>query len=334
MAVILLIIAAVMLASACKEKESQFVMRGVVLTSQDISTLDWPRMAHENGINTIGTHVVPGQVAEFIGSEAGRRFLAECKKYNINVEHQLHAMNDLLPRELFETDSMMFRMDKNGRRVKQSNLCIHSQRALDTIAANAVKYARLLPATNNRYYFWIDDAQPMCACSYCSQYSDSEQALIVENSIIKALREVDPQALLAHLAYANTLPAPRKVKPDEGVFLEFAPINRKYEKVLSDESPELMQYLKDNLEVFPVETAVVLEYWLDVSMFSRWKKPAVKLPWNKAVFEADIDMYAKIGISNITSFAVYIDDMYAKQYGNDLTFLNEYGMGMKNYVIK
>jgi hypothetical protein len=326
----LLIVGAVLSLSACKEKVF-FEMRGAILGVDDLKTLDWPRLAHENGINTIGTHVTPDQVHEFIRSEAGQKFLADCKKYNIYVEHQLHAMRELLPRDLFDTDSTMFRMNKNGRRTKDCNLCVHSQRALDTVAANTVKYARLLPATNHRYYFWIDDGQPMCACPQCSQYSDSEQALLLENHMIKALRGFDPQAQLAHLSYANTLSAPRKVKPAEGVFLEFAPIGRKYTNVLSDEVPELMRHLRENLEVFPVETAVVLEYWLDVSMFSRWKKPAVKLSWNKAVFDQDIDLYAKLGIRNITSFAVFIDDKYVELYGDDWTFLNEYGMGMKKY---
>jgi nicotinamidase-related amidase len=320
-----------LLTPACKEKAPYFEMRGVVLGVYDMQTLNWPQLAYENGINTIGTHVTPRQVAEFIRTKEGQKFIAECKKYGTHVEHQLHAMSDLLPRDLFVTDSTMFRMNKNGRRVNDCNLCVHSHRALDTVAANAVKYARLLPATNHRYYFWIDDSQPMCACPACSQYSESEQALILENRMIKALREFDPQAQLAHLAYLNTLPAPRRVKPAEGVFLEFAPIDRQYKKLLTNEAPDLLQHLKENLEVFPPETTVVLEYWLDVSMFSRWKRPAVKVPWNKAVFQADIDVYAKLGIRNITSFAVMIDDKYVEMYGNDMIFLNEYGIGMKNY---
>ena len=320
------------IASGCKKNESHFAMRGVVLFSDDLKTLDWARMAHENGINTIGTHINPSQVAEFIQSEAGQKFMADCKKYGIYVEHQLHAMSELLPRNLFAVDSTMFRMDKNGRRVNDWNLCVHSQRALDTVAANALKYARLLPATNHRYYYWIDDVTQMCSCSECAQYSDSEQALIVENRIITALREYDSQAQLAHLAYRQTLPAPRRVKPAEGIFLEFAPIYRKYERQLSADAPKLLQYLKDNLEVFPAETAVVLEYWLDVYMHGNYMTPLVKVPWNRAVFEADIDEYAKLGIRNITTFSAGVDKVYLERYGYDMAFLNEYGLGLKNYV--
>jgi hypothetical protein len=40
--------------------------------------------------------------------------------------------------------------------------------------------------------------------------------------------------------------------------------------------------------VFPAGTAQVLEYWLDVSRFSQWKRPAVRLPWRRDVLEADL----------------------------------------------
>lgn len=337
----------VILFSACaatgrKEFSSRYDMRGVVLTVDDLENVDWVQLAHESGINTIGTHIRPQQVADFMATERGKEFLAQCQKYGIHVEHQLHAMSDLLPRKLFEQDSTMFRMDRRGRRRNDVNLCVHSKAALDTVAARALHYAKLLPSTNHRYYFWIDDNRPMCYCPECSKYSDSEQALIVENRIIRELRKWDPQAQLAHLAYVTTLPAPRKVKPEEGIFLEFAPIYRSYKKPLKDEklgdkdiekNPGKLtnlHYLKENLEVFPVETAVVLEYWLDVSLFSDWKKPAVKLPWDRNVFLEDLKTYAEYGLRDITTFAAYVDDEYVKNYP-DLSFLNEYGEGLGRY---
>ncbi|MDR3093437.1 MAG: DUF4838 domain-containing protein [Bacteroidales bacterium] len=332
-------VAASLMLSGCTEKEPQFQMRGIVVAAHDLETVgNWPEMAHEAGINTIGTHMFPEEVADFIRSEKGKTFLADCEKYGIKVEHQLHSMGQLLPRELFADDSTMFRMNAEGRRVNDCNLCVHSEKALDVVCKNAVHYSRLLPATNHRYYYWIDDGQPMCRCPECSKYSDSEQALILENKIIKALRAFDPEALLAHLAYINTLVPPRQVKPEEGIFLEFAPISRSYDTPLSEQSKgrdgvsneDWMQLIRENLEVFPAETAVVLEYWLDVSMFSRWKKPAVKLPWRKDVFEADLESYARLGICNITSFGVYIDDKYMEAHGDFVKqFLKEYGDGFE-----
>lgn len=324
-----------------KEAQPFFSTRGVILDVNDLSTVEWPRMAKEAGITTVSTHITPKQVAEFVESARGKQFLDECKHYGIEVEHELHAMGDLLPRELFDQDSSMFRMDEHGKRVREYNLCVHSDKALDIVAENAVKYAKILTSTTGRYFYWIDDGVPMCKCPKCKEYSDSDLGLILENRVIKDLREkVDPKASLAHLAYHNTLEAPTKVKPHEGIFLEFAPFHRNLTKSMKDTAAfrpefnithgEYLKYLDDNLKVFPVETAQVLDYWLDVSLFSNWKKPAVKLPWNQQMFLDDIEVYANRGIKNITTFAVYVDSAYVKNYP-DLSFLKEYGEGLKNY---
>ncbi|PPK99405.1 DUF4838 domain-containing protein [Parapedobacter indicus] len=326
-----------------KKEASPFKTRGLVLDVNDLSTVDWPRRAKEAGLTTLATHITPSQVAEFIQSERGQQFLEECKTYGIEVEHELHSMGDLLPRSLFEEDSTMFRMNAEGKRVADYNLCVHSEKAVKTVCDNAVKYAKILAPTTGRYFYWIDDAVPMCRCPECDPYSDSEQALLLENAIVKALREeVDPEAMLAHLAYVNTLEPPVKVKPADGIFLEFAPIYRRWDKPLLDTGAtgwnatqtithgEHLRLLDENLKVFPVETAQVLEYWLDVSLFSGWKKPAVALPWHNQVFLEDIDVYAKRGIQHITSFGVYIDGQYIKDHP-DLTFLDEYGKGLAHY---
>lgn len=318
-----------------------FPTRGLVLNVNDLGTVDWPKIAKEAGLTTLATHITPSQVVEFIQSEKGQQFLKNCKANGIEVEHELHAIGDLLPRELFTQDSTLFRMDENGRRVADYNLCVHSPTALQTVCDNAVKFAHILRPTTGRYFYWIDDGSPMCRCPKCKSFSDSEQALILENAIVQALREqVDPNAMLAHLAYINTLEAPVKVKPADGIFLEFAPIHRRWDKSLLDTSAtgwnssrpithgQYLRYLDDNLNVFPAETAQVLEYWLDVSLQSGWKKPAKKLEWYPKAFREDIDVYQKRGIRHFTTFAVYIDEAYILNH-KDISFVNEYGQILK-----
>ena len=336
----LLTIIPVLVISCKPTKENGVPMRGVVLNVEDISSMDWPALALECGINTIGTHITPSQVADFISSDSGKQFMNDCQKYGINVEHQLHAMSDLLPRNLFTEKPELFRVDKKGERNPDFNCCAHSEEALAIIAQKASEYARILPATNHRYYFWLDDTGDVCHCQHCREYSASEQALIIENRMLKAIRKVDPLATLAHLAYRNTLVAPQKIKPEKGIFLEFAPFFRSWDRPLSDidakhtanatrelsmTHQENLKYLKDNLEVFPSETAVVLEYWLDVSLFSDWKKPAAILPWNHAVFQDDLDTYHKYGIQNITSFAAFMDSSYFVRFPETRDILKEYG---------
>ena len=319
--------------------------RGVVVTVDDLKTLNWPKLAKQAGLTTIGTHIHPEQVATFVRTGQGQSFLEDCRKYNIQVEHELHAMGDLLPRNLFEKNPDMFRMNEQGQRVNDYNCCPHSKEALEIISENAVKYAKVLTPTTMRFFYWIDDAVPMCHCNQCKNFSDSDQALIIENAMIKALKKEYPNATLAHLAYVNTLTPPAVIKPEPGIFLEFAPIYRRWDRSLNDKSAgkiapkqgnggffshgQTIEQLYANLAVFPVETAQVLEYWLDVSLQSGWKKPAKKIDWHPDVCRKDVAVYQKAGIRHITSFAVYIDGAYKKDYGN-LDFLNEYGKILKN----
>lgn len=71
----------------------------------------------------------------------------------------------------------------------------------------------------------------------------------------------------------------------------------------------------------------MLKYWLDVSRFSGWKRPAKRLPWNREVFLADLDTYAARGIRHVTSFACYVDADYLQLHGAP-TCLAEYGAGL------
>lgn len=330
------------------DKRKTLKTRGVVLTVDELSSLDWPRLAHDAGLTTIGTHVTPSQVSAFIKSDKGQKFLEDCKKYNLNVEHELHAMSDLLPRSLFANNPTMFRMNLDGVRTADFNCCANSPAALDIIAENAVKYAEVLTSTTGRYFYWIDDGAPMCSCEKCHDLSPSEQALLIENAVIKAIRKTTANASVAHLAYITTMKPPVKVEPEDGIFLEFAPIYRSWSKPLSDKTalPEInipsngeqithaktIDLLKHNLQVFPANTAQVLEYWLDVSLQSHWQKPAVKLAWNPDVCRSDVQTYVDMGINHITSFAVYIDDAYKNKYG-DISFIKEYGRILNEYSI-
>ncbi len=314
--------------------EPFFKTRGVVLTTPDLSTLDWPRRAAQAGLTTIGTHVMPGDVSKFIQTDKGREFLTQCKERGLEVEHELHAMSDLLPRDLFEKDPSMYRMNEQGQRGPDFNCCVHSSEAVAVICENIVKCAEILRSTTGRYFYWTDDGRPMCRCSRCRVYSDSEQALILENEMLRALRKVDARATLAHLAYARTLEAPVQVKPASGIFLEFAPIGRTWSEPIGHRDAKEGQHgryldrLDANLEVFGRENAQVLEYWLDVSLFSSWKREAKKkLPWRKEVFLQDIATYAARGIRHVTSFAVYMDADYVRQYGEPP--IDEYGEGLR-----
>jgi hypothetical protein len=206
----------------------------------------------------------------------------------------------------------------------------------------AVAYAEALRPSTGRYFFWVDDARPMCRCLDCRAFPNSDQALILENTLLEALRQVDPGATLAHLAYLNTLDAPTQIRPRPDIFLEFAPILRRHDVSIGQRHAHLDQpgalthgeqlaALDANLKVFGPEGAQLLEYWLDVSRFAQWQRTnTVKLPWNREVFVDDLDTYASRGIRNVTSFAVWADGAYVHRFGEPPVL--EYGTALIEFT--
>lgn len=321
-------------ASASETSAPFFTTRGAIIRPDDIRNWTWPAKAKAAHLTTLGTHMYPSEVAAFVATEPGQAFLEQCRQSGLAVEHELHAMADLLPRALFANNPECFRMNDKGDRVPDANVCVHSETALNIVCENALHYAKILRPTTGRYFYWIDDGQPMCACPACRGYSDSEQALILENRILKALRTQDPNATLAHLAYARTITPPKNVKPDPGIFLEFAPIERDTSRPLNDPSVpghvRFLEQLDANLEVFGANGAQALEYWLDESLFAGWKRENLRaIPWKSDLFQQDIATYAARGIHNITTFAVYVDQTYVGKFGEPP--LDEYGLRLETF---
>ena len=307
--------------------------RGVVVSARDLSgAFDWPRLAHEAGLTTIATHIGPRDVMPFMLSGRGARFLDACARYGLQVEHELHAIDWLLPRDMFASDPSFFRMNAKGERTPDSNCCPSNPFAIEVIACRAVEAARICRSTTGRHFFWMTDNGEKCNCRKCKGLSGAEQAVIVENAIVRALRaEIDPNATLAHLAYQFTMDPPRLVKPDPALFLEFAPIERWRAKGVQRREPlaeggPWLEKLDRLLEVFPSATAQALEYWLDASLFSKWQKPLAKIPWDAARTRDEIAAYRKRGIRHFTTFAVNVDDDYVADFGADsLACVREYG---------
>ncbi len=314
-------------AEGMEAASGHFATRGIVLTPEDFSLADWPERAVRAGLTTIALHPTPSVVIPFLRTQPGERLMQRCSELGLEIEYELHAIGELLPRALFERDRALFRMDETGTRVRDGNLCVHSSSALDIVAERAVEVSRTLKPTSGRFFYWGDDGLPWCRCPECRLLSDSDQALFLANHMARALRSVWPNATVAHLAYHNTLKAPASVRPEPNVFLEYAPIHRRYDIPFEQQrEPSLtdrLEMLDANLDLFPAATAHVLEYWLDASRFAGWKRPAPRLPWCAPVAAADIEAYGNRGIRSVTTFGVYLDADYLAAHGDPP--LNAYG---------
>ena len=132
---------------------------------------------------------------------------------------------------------------------------------------------------------------------------------------------------VSSLAIDTTAHAQTQLKPAPGVFVEFAPYQRRYDVPLSRRDARLhagipthgkqVDLLDANPEVFRSYGAQALEYWFDVSRFSGFTRSdrRSRIPWNAQVFLDDLNTYGKRGMRHVTSFAVRLDGQYVKRHG-------------------
>lgn len=321
------------------EKEHLFDIRSVTVWVEDLLRWNWPQKTHGAGLNTISLHHDPDTIVAFLKSEQGNTFIQDCKSLGLMIEHSLHSYSSLLPRHLYKQDPSLFRMNRDGERTNDFNFCVSNKNTLEIVCENAIKYSRLLPSTTGRYFYNTDDAKNMCSCPKCRGFSDSDQTLMVENSIIAALRkDINPEATIGHIAYVYTMTAPRQIKPEPCVFLEWAPITRTYDKPITyrdakdGEHGRLLDCLYENLDVFGKKDSQVFEYWFDSYRASGWKTKEenwIKAPWNPEVLHEDLAFYVNMGIRNITSVTCWMNQDYVDRFGEP--HLQEYGRQLLSF---
>ena len=297
--------------------------------------IDYLAIAKKSGINCFSVYNPPRE------SKDWKDFESECMASGIDIEWEEHMMSYLIPRDYFEKHPEYYRMDRSGARVADCNGCASNPEVLGIIKNRAEFIAKQYKSTNNKYYCWLDDNSDVCYCDKCKDLSPSDQALIFENATLEGLRRVNPDATLSHLAYQRTLPAPTKVEPAEGIFLEFAPVNRNKYLPLSTtwaecsdghQHKDYLNYLRDNLKVFPAETAQVLEYWLDASFFSAYDERNLKeVYWSRNMFLDDLKTYSYYGIKDIVTFSFWVGPDYVRKFGYP-DFLEDYGKTMSEFV--
>ena len=314
--------------------------RGILVHPEELNE-DWILRMAEAGLNNLGLHPVGGRLAHETLQQAidthilpeSRRLRALAKKKGINVEYEAHAMGWLMPRHLFSMHPEWFRMDENGERVADFNMCASNPAALDYLAERTALLASLIDTGTDKYYLWTDDVCGYsCQCPECRDLSPSDQQLRLLNAMLKGLKKYNKNAKLCYLAYHDALEAPRKVEPEDGIFLEFAPINRDHHRPINDASCEKnvgeIRDLKKLIDFFGTKDSRVLDYWMDNSLFSNWTKPPKPFTLDAEVMEKDVEFYASLGFEEITSFGCYLGPDYEELYGK--VSLAEYGRILSN----
>ncbi len=301
--------------------------RGIIIHPQELDNA-WPERLSGAGLNVLGLHPVGGTQAHLsLEAAIHHRMLQETQRQirrlnalGIEVEYEAHAMGWLLPRSMFSMKPEWFRMNADGARVADFNLCPSDGDALEFVARRAELLARMLDTGSDRYFFWMDDvAGCRCHCEKCRGLSASDQQMIVVNAMLKGIRRYNRGAKLCYLAYVDAIEAPERIEPLEGVILEYAPFGRDPRRPLFDpdypENVREVRSLKKLLDVFGKQDAQVLEYWMDNSKFSGWKKPPKQFALEESVMRADVPAYRSLGFESITSFGCYLGQDYQQLWG-------------------
>ncbi len=300
--------------------------KGVLIHPEELSTR-WIDRAVAEGLDVLGLHPVGGPAAKdscealvkLLDDPGFTELIDLAISKGLTVEYELHAMGWLLPRQLFQTHPEYFIMNEDGSRNPNNNFCVSNPEALEIMERNAVKLAKKLHGSSHRFYFWLDDTTSLrCHCPNCAHLSGSDQQLIVVNRLVKALRKEFPDAEVPYLAYYGTLQPPTQIEPEEGIFLEYAPM-AKYKNpdsaTFQTYTPMEQKYLEPLMAIFGKEKAKVLEYWIDNSMYSNYTKPPKLLRGNAEQTKKDIAFYKALGIRDITTFACYLGQDYEAIYG-------------------
>ena len=298
-------------------------MRSSILIHPEELNKKWIDRIADNGIGILGLHPRGGgdavaSLAELellFENDTFRELIDYAVSRGLEIEYEIHAARSLLPSSLFDAHPEYFRMNERGERVPDFNLCVSSEEALDTVAKNAATLAKKLYKSRPVYYFWLDDTLgAYCNCPRCKALSPSDQELTAVNRMLKEIRKTVPNAKMAYLAYQDFLPIPGKIKPADGIFLEYAPFE-KYRTTDPERIRAERDVMKGQMEYFGVGDSKVLEYWLDNSLFSNWKKPPVRFEANKEQVIKEIREYAALGFESIATFGCFLGDDYETLYG-------------------
>ncbi len=204
-----------------------------------------------------------------------------------------HNIPRLLPRELFATHPDYFRIDDNGQRQPNGNLCVSNSDAVAVVVANAVDEVRRSQPLEV-YSVQGEDVLggSWCACRECRWLSGLQQNLLLCRAVEEGLKAAGLGATrVALAAYQSTIePAFDEPECPESLFVHFAPRERSYAAGLrSEPNRECLRCLDGWAARLDDGSLAVIEYYADAVRFLSLPVPLTR------VIAADLQTYRDAG---------------------------------------
>ena len=298
---------------------------GMIIHPGELSKKWIDRLADAK-VNTLGLHPEGGagapksleRLLELLKTPEYRALIDYARSRGLEVEYEIHAAGYLMDKSLFAEHPEYFRMNSAGERTSDWNFCVSNPDALALFARRAAELAQALYGSGKDFYFWMDDGRGIhCNCPKCRALSPSDQQYIALRAAIGEIRRHIPDARMAYLAYIDTIEQPTAVENDGAIFLEYAPFE-KYTARGEDREERISRekaMIAPLLDAFGRESAKVLEYWYDNSLFSRWKKPPARFVLDEEKMLADVREYREMGFARASTFACFLGEDYEELYG-------------------
>ena len=302
-------------------------MRSEMILHPDEVSEKWIDRLADGGITVLGIHPTGGKNApqslaalvELMKTPEYRARIDYARARGLEIEYEIHAAGYLIPKDLYGEHPEYFRVNEDGERVCDWNFCISNPEALDLFSDRAAELAVSLYGSSPNFYFWMDDGghHTRCHCPACRKLSASDQQLTAVNAMLRKIKKKIPEARMAYLAYQETILPPTCVSPEDGVFLEYAPFEKYTAK--GENAAELIRREQEMtiplMDLFGRDSAKVLEYWYDNSLYSRWKKPPAKFTLDGETMKKEISQYRDLGFRSVATFACFLGADYEELHG-------------------
>ncbi|OGV53369.1 MAG: hypothetical protein A2X49_04230 [Lentisphaerae bacterium GWF2_52_8] len=268
--------------------QPRFKHRGVflqLLNNLDFSEEDWLRFYAKLRFNAVRTEM---------------EYLPLCKELGLRIEVGGHGLPSFLPRELFDKEPELFRMfqpeDFNGKRMKDSNLCVSNLKTKKIVQENFAKHLETVRGAH-AIHAWGDDlpAGGWCLCPSCRALAPTDQAMLAMRYLAEVTAKDKDNPRIPVIAYHDTIRPGREIDAPQEGFLLYAPRERCYGHALDDPSCERNRFyfnaLKEWVAKFKgIDDSHTFEYYFDQILFRGI------YPFLPGVILADMKTYKENGI--------------------------------------
>lgn len=201
-----------------------------------VNTVDW--MAKRR-MNYVDAQVFLRNMLHQKGEKMRRLFIQEITKrglmYGVGGHDWAYGAFSRSSQRRFSANPDHFALINGKRSNKQ--ICPSDKEGVELLIETIIKKYRRYPAWQVLTFWPVDALNHWCECGKCKRLSPSDSYVLVVNKLAERVAREFPGRKIHYISYFDTFFPPARIKPNNrwnNLVLEYAPINRMYERSLAD----------------------------------------------------------------------------------------------------